>query len=454
MAGEHQFALILQRISQTPDDKETTIHAIEAGNSFRFMGFAEREFMSRRFGVWIPRLLLVVCSLALTLGVAEVVLRVRGFRAILFHRTDAITGRSLMPGAEGWYTTEGQSYVKINSHGLRDHEVLVEKPAGCIRIAVLGDSFAEAVQVPLENSFPKVLEHVLNDGRDPSAAQFQVINFGVSGFGTGSELLALREKVWEYQPDIVVLAMFLGNDIRDNSRELSQEFDLARPFFSVDDNGALQLDNSFRDRVDWKNRQSRENYGLNQLINSSALLQLMHRTRFQSAAHSQNARPPVKRNAWDEPGTNLEVFREPRSETWKSAWETTRQLISAIDHEVQAHQSRLVVATLSIQVHPDPRLRQQFKEALGIEDEFYPDRQIAVYCRLRSIPVITLAPRLQQRAQETGVYLHGFDNSTIGKGHWNEAGHAAAGRFMAERIREATRQPTVTASKSAVPPHH
>ena len=36
--------------------------------------------------------------------------------------------------------------------------------------------------------------------------QVEVINFGVSGYGTAQELLTLRQKVWDFSPDIVVLA--------------------------------------------------------------------------------------------------------------------------------------------------------------------------------------------------------------------------------------------------------
>ena len=57
----------------------------------------------------------------------------------------------------------------------------------------------------------------------------EALNFGVDGYGTAQELVTLREKVWAYQPDIVVLAVFLGNDVRNNSATL--EGNLCRPFY-------------------------------------------------------------------------------------------------------------------------------------------------------------------------------------------------------------------------------
>ena len=65
------------------------------------------------------------------------------------------------------------------------------------------------------------------------------MNFGVDGYGTAQELMTLQRKVWAYQPDIVVLAIFLGNDIRNNSVVL--EGDQCRPFY-VYDKGQIEAD--------------------------------------------------------------------------------------------------------------------------------------------------------------------------------------------------------------------
>jgi len=48
---------------------------------------------------------------------------------------------------------EYQSSVHINARGLRDREIGYDNPTGAYRILVLGDSFAEALQVPLETTF-------------------------------------------------------------------------------------------------------------------------------------------------------------------------------------------------------------------------------------------------------------------------------------------------------------
>src|SRR5205814_6625220 len=58
--------------------------------------------------------------------------------------------------------------------------------------------------------------------------KIEVLNFGVSGYGTAQELLTLREQVWKYSPDIVMLAITTNNDITDNLRALKKTDEIPR----------------------------------------------------------------------------------------------------------------------------------------------------------------------------------------------------------------------------------
>ena len=91
-------------------------------------------------------------------------------------------------------TEAGRTFVRTSSAGLRDREHTVDKPPGTVRVAVLGDSFAEAFQVAADQTFWVVLEREL--GRCPAYAGRAVeeINFGVGGYGTAQELLILRDQ--------------------------------------------------------------------------------------------------------------------------------------------------------------------------------------------------------------------------------------------------------------------
>src|SRR6476620_3466783 len=118
-----------------------------------------RHSVHRRF----KKSLLFIAGLAIALLLAEGALRVFGFSHFNPYIADQYLGFSLRPNAEGWWRKEGLTYIKINSQGFRDREHTIEKPGDTIRIAVLGDSFAEAFQVPIEKTFWTVMEQRVQD---------------------------------------------------------------------------------------------------------------------------------------------------------------------------------------------------------------------------------------------------------------------------------------------------
>jgi len=126
-----------------------------------------------------------------------------------------------IPHAYYRHTKEGFSEGYFNSHGFRDYERTYEKPPGVFRILVLGDSYIEALQVQLEESFTAPLEKTLN--AHGSSIRFEVLGLGQSGFGTAQEYLWYLNFGVAYDPDLVILAFLTGNDFRDNSKFLNRE---------------------------------------------------------------------------------------------------------------------------------------------------------------------------------------------------------------------------------------
>lgn len=106
---------------------------------------------------------------------------------------------------------EFEVLVSINSHGFRDDEFKVEKEEGVIRVAVLGDSQEEALQVELHDTWQKVMARKLSEDL---GVKVETYNFGVSGYGTDQQWLTLWQKVWQFSPDMVILA-FSPNDVGD-----------------------------------------------------------------------------------------------------------------------------------------------------------------------------------------------------------------------------------------------
>lgn len=379
--------------------------------------------------------LLLLGALLASLAIAEVMLRVIGFSYPSFYRGDPDTGGALRPGAKGWWTGEGRGWVEINSHGQRDREHSEAKPPGTFRIAVLGDSYAEAFQLPMEQSFWSVLEKRLNGDRASCGRTVEVLNFGVSGYGTAQELLALRNRVWTFSPDLVLLTITTGNDIRNNAKALEGNPDI--PYFHFEGN-RLVLDAGYRSsrryRAPWRQALA----GFSSLSDHSRSVQLANRARhaYQNRKSAQRLEEAAVR-AGAEIGLDAMVFRPPEDQAWQDAWAVTEALIAQMDREVRGREARFLVATLSsaIQVHPDPRVPGAVAAQLGVPDLYYPDRRLISFCGEAGIPAVSLAPGLARVATERQLFLHGFGR-TLGSGHWNAAGHRFAGERLAGAVRE------------------
>lgn len=108
--------------------------------------------------------------------------------------------------------------------------------------------------MPMEQTFWSQLERKLLECNAFPGKRVEIINFGVSGYGTAQELMTLRQKVWDYSPDIAMLAFTTFNDVYDNSRALSKTPEEV-PFF-VYQNGLLTYDASFRDSSTYRWRDS------------------------------------------------------------------------------------------------------------------------------------------------------------------------------------------------------
>jgi hypothetical protein len=417
------------------------------------------ESVSEKAGGPRLRVKLAVVALSVVVGllVFELFLRAVGFTYPVFYQPDAARGYALRPGMQGWYRKEGEAYVRVNSEGLRDREHAKAKPPGTLRVALLGDSYAEALQVGQEKAFWSVVERRLQDCPQCAGRKVEVINFGVSGYGTAQELLTLREKVWEYAPDVVLLAVTTNNDVLDNSRALKATDEI--PYFVLRGE-ALVLDNSFRDTASFRLRDSalnrlgrwlREHLRFVQAIHQAhaALKAKLDAYRERRAKTLQDEREtkteghtgaptPKQQDApTDELGAANVIYREPADEVWREAWRVTEKLLTTMHAEVEGHGAKFYVVTLSngIQVYPDPDARQAFARRLGVSDLFYPERRIRALGEREGFPVFNLAPDLQNYADQNKVFLHGF-GPQVGNGHWNETGHAVAGELLAQRLCE------------------
>lgn len=396
-------------------------------------------------------LVLIFWSVLFSLMMAELVLRAVGISYPIFSQFDGDLGVSLRPQAEGWFKREGEAFVRINSIGLRDREHTMPKPDHVLRIAILGDSYAEALQVPMEDTFWAVAERELSGCSALGLREPEVMNFGVSGYGTAQELIMLRHRVWTYAPDIVLLMITPSNDIRNNSRML--EKDDRRPYFILK-NGELVEDMSFRNGIGFRLRSSSLGRAVTDVRDSlrifqltiEALRRIMQPNRAThkqadlvaqavgetSRSDRQSEDPPWLQG---EAGLDMETYAEPQDSVWKEAWQVTEDLIKLMHAEVERRGKGFMAITVSSgpQVGPDREARQILERRLGVSDLFYSENRVRALGKDR-FEVLALAPLFQAYAEEQRIFLHGFPSSGLGLGHWNIAGHHLAGQLIAQGL--------------------
>lgn len=273
---------------------------------------------------WMLRGVLILLSVGLTVGVLEVALRVLVDRYLCDERL----GWTYRPGSRvlvfNW-TGEFVHFVRFNRDGLRDDR---EPPAGpdpgAFRIVLLGDSFSAGLQVPSERSFARLLETGLR-AEGVKERRIEVWNAAVDGFGTVQALRMFVDRVAQYRPNVVLLGLFLANDLGDNvptggSRNHYLASRCGRPYVGLNGKGGLvdiREDASARQSGSWLDR-------------------LLRRSELYANLFPGSDSVSTGFADWD-------VFTGKHPEAVASAWELTRALVGELDRQVQARGAKLAV---------------------------------------------------------------------------------------------------------------
>jgi hypothetical protein len=370
--------------------------------------------------------LLAVFGAALALAVLEAGVRLLHLVPTRFWEPDPLLGTRLIAGKEGWWTQEEHEFrvaSRINSDGWRDVEHARAKPPGTFRILILGDSFVEALHVPLEGTFARLLEGELDGGTVP----VEVLSMGVSGYGTASELLVYRERGRSYAPDLVILAFYPGNDVRNNSPILEPvlrpEFDLGGELQRV--SGRMQAGEGRAARRGLLGRSAAYQYLRKRLLTGHpglagrlVSLGLLGRAALPSAPRVDGV--PV----------DYLVYAAATPPEWEDAWRRTFELLASLRALVEADGARFVIAVVTARerIYPD-----DWRQVLAANpamaavrwDLEAPEARLLAWCEATGVACVPLSP-VFERAAADGPRLH-----FLYDGHWTEAGHALAARTVA-----------------------
>jgi len=393
-----------------------------------------------RLRTFATNLGLKVLAVAIILGAVEAALAITKFNTPDTLRYIQGKGVTHIPHAYYRHTKEGFSEGYYNSHGFRDYERTLEKPPGVFRILVLGDSYTEALQVQLEESFTALLEKALNE--QPSDTRFEVLSLGHGGFGTAEELVRYLNFGRAFNPDLVVVAFTTRNDFLDNSKFLSRE--AAGFYYAFDHNRKLVLDRSLIDAYDRSLTFPKRIF--QELKTKSHLLALISEriyllrrqlleTRTEEAygdAQSAVDEKPKGLSLF----SDLNIYRRDLPPPWKEAVEITKEILLEFKRSVEEQGDRFLLVGLSGAPQVHHQLGNRLKNQYRIEFDYeQPDGILEEFARENGVWFLKLMPTFRDYHLKTGVYLHGFGGPSE-EGHWNQAGHRLAAEEIYKFLKE------------------
>lgn len=170
-------------------------------------------------------------SVAITIGLlvaAEVAARVFNFHAGYFlvptqtnclQRSSSL-GMEFRPQcATTWseflLTGKQETTFTTNKLGLRDREL--GDGDGKIRVLALGDSCTWGWQVGQDETYPRVLQRLLDERHGPGI--YRVINAGAPGYTSYQGLIYLQEHGAELKPDVVIIAFGFNDSLTNGDVE-------------------------------------------------------------------------------------------------------------------------------------------------------------------------------------------------------------------------------------------
>jgi lysophospholipase L1-like esterase len=353
---------------------------------------------------------LATCQLAacLCLGILglEAFFNFAGIGNEEFLEPDSTQGVRHIAGKKVVWRLEGFSDEYLSCQGLRDTEHSLAKPAGTYRIALLGDSAVEGMQVALKDTFGKKLESLLN-ASGKLAGRVEVINFACSSFSNGQETIQLERQVKAWQPDLTIM-MYNRGDYLENIRDPNTMNAEPRPYFRLDDAGRLVQDSTILEFnreafkphpvLDFLRRNSRV-YGV--LTHMNLALSL-NEPLYTKTRNSIMKLLPQTRNQWKHV-TAPYVIHDP--------WKVTEAIITRASNDCSAMKSKFMLVCFSNNVLDREYARQI--EALG------------KLSRQEGFMYLDLTP---------AVIYHKNPKSLFLKYHYSAAGHALAAEKIAEAI--------------------
>jgi hypothetical protein len=358
----------------------------------------------------LANLALLVAALVAFLLLAEAGVRLLTPYSPSLLVADPVVGKRFLPGfAARIHVPECgcEVAVRFDREGLRGPDRSYAKPPGVKRVAVVGDSMVAAIATAEPETLAARVERLLAASRPE--AKWEVMNAGVSSSSTASELALYRAVLQRYAPDLLVVVFWVGNDLADNSYELTRA---PRLYFDLDESGRLvRLPFAFDPNP------------VGSWLDSWSRFYVWQKAAFRELRGSVHAATrslePVEL-----------VFADPEPPAVARAWAITGALLRAFREEAAARGTALllVAAPSAAQVYDDlwsELAARAARDHATVERE-HPEARLGAIARQAGIPFLALLPSFRGAAPARDSRRPAEQLYYDGRFHWNDAGNALA----------------------------
>lgn len=311
-----------------------------------------------------------------------------------------------------------------NSQGFRDRERVVERTVRAPRVLAVGDSFTWGAGVSYDEVFVTLLERRLQS----STPDAEVINVGVPAWGPHEELHLLKAYGVRFQPDLVLLNFFIGNDIqnkRGESLSLPQILIVAGQSYYVHSDGNWVHDRIGTDR--WYLY-----HDLNYLlrVGGARLWRAVHgaQERVADAMSSGESAPLVSREQYVRGiYERSDIYLAEDTRYFAQHWARTQHTLLAFRDVLAERNIPMLLVVIPDPVQLDGMLQKEYLASVGQGADRYdfqkPSRLLLAWCREQGIPTVELLPAFEAAEKPAGLY---FQNDI----HLTASGHRLAAQVI------------------------
>lgn len=326
-------------------------------------------------------------------------------------------------------------FLRTNNLGLRsDRPTAVVKSPHAMRVLVLGDSQSEGL-VENRHTYAALLEQELR-----KIAPVEVLNAAVSGYSPLLSYLWWEKNGFPLAPDLVILALYAGNDLGEMLGE-KQDFGGYGPAFWLP--MLTEIGNG-----EWRIAAPGKSRGilarLDHILASHTRTWAALRAHWLRPTHDRLQSSPLMQVAQQYPGS-LQAIWQPwffRGSPDKEdrAWQQLRWVLKQLGQSVRAHGAKLCVVVIPTRLAVEPeRAWPQAEQALAILGLSRPEtehwlarthaRFVAASDSAGGEVIDLLGPLRTARAEAEGDFYWDLD------WHLSIAGHRAVARELLPRVK-------------------